>query len=580
MKGKYTIEKHTQILISLMKEHGIKKVIASPGTTNITFLGSIQNDPYFEIYSSVDERSAAYMACGLARESGEPVALSCTGATASRNYIPGLTEAYYSNLPVLAITSTQFVGRVGHLNPQVIDRSTPIKDTVRKSIMVEVSHTDEQEWSNVVKINDALLELKRHGGGPVHINLETTYSRSFTVNQLPTVRCIKRLFYKDNLPNLTGRICVYLGYHIKWSDDLTKELDTFCENYNAVVICEHISNYRGKYGVDTALLHNQIDGDKSLLNFDIAIHIGNIVGFNGVVNTKEVWRVHPDGELRDTFKKLTHIFEMEEIAFFEKYNEYRSATETTVYESLKEVTKKIENNIPELPFSNPWIVQNTKDKLPDNSELHVGILNTLRSWDLFEVKKNVEIYSNTGGFGIDGLVSTLVGSSLYDRKKLYIGIVGDLAFFYDMNSIGNRHIGNNIRLMVVNNGRGTEFRNFNHPAERFGEKADDFMAAAGHYGNKSKELLKHYSEDLGFKYLSAQNKKEYLEIVDEFLTFDSDKPILLEVFTDSKDESDALNLMYHIDKTTKGVVKNTIKNTLKKVLGEETASALKKIIKK
>ena len=49
-------------------------------------------DSWFEMYSSVDERSAAYMACGMAAESGEVVVLSCTGATASRNYVSGLTE--------------------------------------------------------------------------------------------------------------------------------------------------------------------------------------------------------------------------------------------------------------------------------------------------------------------------------------------------------------------------------------------------------------------------------------------------------------------------------------------------------
>ena len=100
-------ERSVQLLISLLKQHNIKRVVASPGATNITFVGSLQNDAFFEIYSCVDERSAAYMACGLAAETGEPVVLSCTGATASRNYVPALTEAFYRKLPVLAVTSTQ-----------------------------------------------------------------------------------------------------------------------------------------------------------------------------------------------------------------------------------------------------------------------------------------------------------------------------------------------------------------------------------------------------------------------------------------------------------------------------------------
>ena len=117
----YTREKNTLILISLLKAHNIKKVIASSGTTNTAFVGSIQKDPFFEIYSCVDERSAAYVACGMAAESNEPVVLSCTGATAFLNYFPGLTEGYYRKLPVLAVSSTQDVSKVGHLTAQVTD---------------------------------------------------------------------------------------------------------------------------------------------------------------------------------------------------------------------------------------------------------------------------------------------------------------------------------------------------------------------------------------------------------------------------------------------------------------------------
>ena len=114
----YTNERNVQIVIALLKAHGIRRVIVSPGTTNMTFVVSIQNDPWFQLWSSVDERSAAYIACGMAAETKEPVVISCTGATASRNYMPGLTEAYYRKLPVLAITSTRGNHKVGHLVDQ------------------------------------------------------------------------------------------------------------------------------------------------------------------------------------------------------------------------------------------------------------------------------------------------------------------------------------------------------------------------------------------------------------------------------------------------------------------------------
>ena len=119
----YTTEKNVQIVLSLLKQSNIRRVIASPGTSNVTLVASMQSDPFFEIYSSVDERGAAYMACGIAAETQEPVVLTCTGATASRNYLSALTEAYYRKLPILAITSTQPEVNIGSYSPQAIDRS-------------------------------------------------------------------------------------------------------------------------------------------------------------------------------------------------------------------------------------------------------------------------------------------------------------------------------------------------------------------------------------------------------------------------------------------------------------------------
>lgn len=580
MEPYYSKEVNVQILVSLMKSHGIRKVIASPGTTNINFVASVQQDPYFEVYSSVDERSAAYMACGLAAESGEPVALSCTGATASRNYIPGLTEAFYRKLPVLAITATQHPGRIGQNVAQVIDRRAVLNDMVNLSIQAPTVHTDDDKWALNVQINKALSELCRRGGGPVHINLETTYNNDFTLKELPNTRVIKRVCYGDELPKLpNGKIAIFVGNHRKWSEILTKAVDEFCAKYNGVVLCDQTSNYRGKYRVLANLVSCQSQYSSSRLSPELMIDIGNVSGSYLSGKFKNVWRVNPDGEIRDTFRTLTLSFEMEELFFFEAYNSLNSSKEThnEYYNELVAEREKIAIKIPELPFSNPWIAQHTAHRLPENSVLYLGILNTLRSWNLFETPESVVCYSNTGGFGIDGGVSALVGMSLSNSKKLYFGVVGDLSFFYDMNVLGNRHVSDNIRLMIINNGRGTEFRNYNHPAARFGDDADAYMAAAGHYGAQSHELVKHYADDLGYEYLSASNKEEYLVAVERFLTPEStDKPMVFEVFTDSQCESDAIKIMRNLEVSATGLAKQLAK----KVLGEKGKQVVKKILSK
>lgn len=577
MEKFYSIERNVQMLVYLMKQHKIRKVVASPGTTNICFVASVQFDPYFEVYSAADERSAAYIACGLAAESGEPVALSCTGATASRNYVPGLTEAFYRKLPVLAITATQHAGRIGQNIPQVIDRRVQFNDLVRYSLQLPTIHDADDEWAYGVKINEALLALRECGGGPVHINLTTKYSKDFSVRELKPVKVIKRITSTDEFPALeVKRIGIFVGAHSAWSENLTKAVDAFCAAYDAAVFCDHTSNYPGAYRVDFSLVFQQALYSSPLAAVDLMIDIGDISGAYAQPNAKEVWRVNPDGVVRDTYQKLTKVFAMPEMEFFMRYAAMKDTVSYVHYASAcREEYQRILDKMPELPFSNAWLAQQTCARLPENSVLHLGILNTLRTWNFFQAPKTVRGYANTGAFGIDGDVSSLLGASLADRQRLYFGVFGDLAFFYDMNSLGNRHVGANLRIILVNNGRGTEFRNYNHPAARFGEDADLFMAAAGHYGRQSDMLVQHYAEDLGFEYLCAHTKEEYNRQLDRFLTPElTDRPMLFEVFTDSQDESDALYVINHIERSAKGEAKDKVR----KVLGDKGVATVKKLL--
>lgn len=199
--------------------------------------------------------------------------------------------------------------------------------------------------------------------------------------------------------------------------------------------------------------------------------------------------------------------------------------------------------------------------------------------EFFQAARNVFGKCNVGGFGIDGGVSTLIGASFANPTKLYFGVFGDLAFFYDMNVLGNRHVGKNIRLMIINNGRGTEFRLYGHPCAIFGDAADPYMAAAGHYGQQSPDLLRHFSKDLGFEYLSASSKEEFHVAAEKFYSSEIfDKPILLEVFTNSKDESDALEIIQNALTDKKMVLKEQCKDVVRKAVPSSILKAVHQFI--
>lgn len=583
MEGKfYSKERNVQILVQLLKDNGIRKCIASPGTVNISFVGSLQNDDWFEVYSCVDERSAAYMACGLAEESGEPVVITCTGATASRNYLSAMTEAFYRKIPVIAVTASPSLSWAGHNMAQFIDRSVLPNDVKLSSYVLQTVKDKEDEWDCEIKVNRGLNDLKRKGGGPVHFNLISQDPYDFSVKNIAHVRRIEHYYYEDIIPNLPyGRIGIFVACHSKFSSKLTDLVDLFCYNNNAVVLCDHTSGYYGKYKVLPAIITGQSFFERQVWEFDLIIHLGEVSGdyyTQSIVSiAKEVWRISEDGLLKDTFHKLSKVFEMKEEYFFENAPSNNICSKS-LYHSLYNITNQIREEIPdELPFSNIWIARKISGEIPARSVCHFGILNTLRCWNFFELPKEVYSYCNVGGFGIDGILSTLIGASLYNKNKLYFCFLGDLSFFYDLNSIANRHVSKNIRIMLVNNGKGVEFRNIGHPASLWGDDADKYFAAGGHFGNMSKTLVKNFSEGLGFKYISASSKDEFISVYEEFVSSEmSEYPIVFEVFVDAEDDKNALGRVKQL--MTDDSLRGRCRNLTYKLLSESTIKKIKSII--
>ena len=142
-----------------------------------------------------------------------------------------------------------------------------------------------------------------------------------------------------------------------------------------------------------------------------------------------------------------------------------------------------------------------------------------------------------------------------------------------MNSLGNRHIGKNLRILLINNGCGTEFKNYNNIAAQFGDNGSTYIAAMGHFGYKSPTLVKHFAEDLGFKYLTANNKNEFNDVYQEFINPQLDYSVIFEVFTNWQDESNALKTIDNTKSFKQKIISNVgnilnpkIKKQIKNVL--------------
>ena len=579
---KYTDEKAVLILIALLKANGIKRVIVSPGTTNFTFVGSIQHDDYFQLYSCVDERSAAYMACGMATETGEPVVITCTGATAPRNYLPGLTEAYYRKLPVLAVCGHRGMSAIGHLFDQQLDRRNEPADVANTQVWVPFVKDKEDEQFCYNEITKAILALSKNGGGPAMINLCTHYSQNMTIQELPDLPKVDYYSAFDEMPELPqGRIAIALGSHKKFTKEETDIIDAFCASHDAIVICDHTSGFYGKYAVHSGLIFGQ-EMPSELSGMDLCIYAGEISGdYMGVFKVwpNATWRVGEDGEYRNRTHNVCKVFQMP-LTHFCKHYVIEGIKKDDYLKDCKEEYKKIYSLIPELPFSNIWIAQRLSQSIPQGSSIYFGILNSLRSWNLFELPKGVESMSNVGGFGIDGILSSAVGRSIVSPQRLTYCVLGDLAFFYDMNSLGNRHIGNNLRVLLINNGIGDEFRIYHNPTGFLMEEVRPYIAAEGHYGHQSESLVKSYAESLGYKYLFASTKEEFLAVMTDFVEPAKSKPIIFEVFVRPEDDTDALDIAEHLVRRPQNrSIKKIIKKAIKSAIGEDKIKAIHTLLK-
>lgn len=582
MELKYTDEKAVLILIALLKANNIKRIVVSPGTTNFTFVASLQNDDFFQLYSCVDERSAAYMACGIATETGEPVVITCTGATASRNYLPGLTEAYYRKLPILAVCGHRGVSAIGHLHDQQLDRRNEPVDCANVQVWCPFVKDKEDELLCYNEINKAILALNQHGGGPALINLCTHYSNNLSVQELPEIKKVEYYSAFDKLPDLPdGRIAIVIGSHKKFTIEETESIDAFCASHDAVVFCDHTSGYYGKYAVHASLIFAQ-EKFSDLAAVDLCLYVGEISGdsMGGLrVWAKDTWRISEDGIYRNRTSNVSKIIEMP-LHFFAKKYIIKGVQKSDYLQLCKSEYSKVYEQIPNLTFSNIWIAQKLSSNIPQDSSVYLGIYNTLRSWNLFYLPEGVEGMSNVGGFGIDGILSSAVGRAISNPNRLTYCVLGDLSFFYDMNAIGNRHIGNNLRVLIINNGLGDEFRVYDNPTGFLGEQVRPYIAAEGHWGHQSKSLVKSYAESLGYKYFMADSKESFEGVMNEFVDPNMDKSIIFEVMIKPEDDTDALDIIKHIVKKPNDVSwKKKIKSVIKESIDKEKLDAIRTLIK-
>lgn len=575
----YSDVKSVGILISLLKEYNIKNAVLSSGTCSIPILHSLEIDTFFECYSDIDERSAVYFAMGISQAKKEPVAVVCTSGTAACNYLPGVCEAYKANAPLVIITCDKDPNTLNHMTIQKVNQHEIFGNNCKYSVTLPVIKDRLDEWAVKTYICQALLELDHHGRGPVHINIYTDGDKkTFNTPKLPKINPIKRINYSYLLDNKLDyinqlvkykRILVVCGEQSYCDEELTRALETFSNMYNIVIVGEPVSNLNLEKRLNIYPLFEQITYDifERSIKPDLVISMGgNFASYEiktlikSAGNSIEHWWIDPAGQVVDTWKNIKNVFEMSEKNFFKLLNDHSNTVNDNEYYNLLQ-NKLNEIVIPNVRYSSLDFMGQLSKKMSKVHLLHLGILNSTRLAFLYDVPKSTRTYSNLGALGIDGSLSSFLGQASKINDWICLCVLGDLSFIYDINSLYKTPINNNVKIVLLNNGGGSEFH-LNTGIELIPE-LDDYISA-GH-----SSLVGKWAKENGLSFYKIISKEDYSNVLDDFIN--SESASILEVCTDIENDAKAIKEMYRTNGYSQVLNRRNakIKKILTKIIGIE-----------
>ena len=549
----YTDKKSILQLAALLKAHGIRKIVLCPGSRNIPIVQTLANIPDFTCYPMTDERSAGFFALGLALHGGTPAAVCCTSGTALLNLHPAVAEAFYQQVPLVVISADRPAAWIGQMDGQTLPQPGVFGSLVKKSVDLPEVDSEESEWYCNRLINEALLELNHHGKGPVHINVPISEPFfKLPVTELPEVRVITRyqglsVYDKDYQPLIdrlnryqrrmavVGQMNLIYLFDKRYTKMLYKHFAWFTENIsNQTVPGVPIRN------IEPLLCSMNFETQQKMRPELLITYGGHLISkrlkkFLRRHPPVEHWHIAPDGEVVDLYGSLTTVIEMDPFEFLEKIApmmENRTPEYPRQWEALSKAIPQAQFDYSEMSAIGA-VIKN----LPAPCSLHLANSSVVRYAQLFDIPANVEILSNRGTNGIEGSLSTALGYATASDKLNYL-FIGDLSFFYDMNALWNSNYGANIRILLLNNEGGEIFHAL--PGLELHENARRFVTAT------HCTTAKAWAEDRGFEYLSARNSEELNTAVTVFTQASvTNRPMLLEVFTDKNLDIEMLKEYYH-----------------------------------
>ena len=150
---------------------GVRHAVFSPGSRSTTMAMLFTEYEGFETYMNIDERSASFMALGIAKAHKEPTVLVCTSGSAVAHYLPAILEAQYSGVPLIVLSADRPHTLLHTGAPQTVDQQKIFGTAVNYYEELAVPQEDHYYTYPRQVARKAYMKAMDTKKGPVHINV-------------------------------------------------------------------------------------------------------------------------------------------------------------------------------------------------------------------------------------------------------------------------------------------------------------------------------------------------------------------------------------------------------------------------
>lgn len=550
LKDRHSSLPQGQAVVEILIRKGIRHAVISSGSRNAPLTIGFSRSG-IKCYSVIDERSAAFFALGMAKETGRPVALVCTSGSAVLNYYPAVAEAYYSRIPLIVISADRPAEIIDQGAGQTIRQHGVLSAHTAYSTSLREGTDEKTLRYNAREINTAFDKAVAESA-PVHINVpfsEPLYGTSSVtafgdyqeIETLPVENTLSQRA-KDEISRIWNdaeKRMILVGVH-KPDKRLESLLMSISRQSGAAVLSETTSNLHGECFVekiDQAIIPSGQDTLRELAP-ELLITAGGMVVSKKIKailsSMSPKYHIHVNMyDFPDTFGCLTHKAQVSDCVFFSHIASLES--ENTGYSGKWDGIKaerdvKHREYLSHVPFSDLKVWEMLTSHIPENTTLEISNSASIRYSQLFSLPSGISVSCNRGTSGIDGCTSTAAGVAAASQNPVTL-ITGDLSFMYDNNALWNGYLPSSFRMIVINNHGGGIFRILD--GSRKADECGRFLEAR--HGLSVKYLAEMHS----IEYAMANDEKNLKETLATFWD-ESQKARILEVFTPADINGDIL----------------------------------------